>query len=141
MKWAITDQFYEYLYGNTFAIYTDINPLTYVLSTAKLDVTGHRWITDLANYNFHIHYKTGKSNVEADTLSRIDWERCEETIQANSNQAIVAAAIAGDVGNHIESAPCIVQIIYLLFPSVSDTLTISKAITRSSGQSSNTYGP
>ena len=42
LKWAITDQFHEYLYGNTFDIYTDNNPLTYVLSTAKLDATGHR---------------------------------------------------------------------------------------------------
>ena len=53
-----------------------------------------RWITGLANYNFHIHNKSGKSNVEADALPRIDWEKCDETIQANSIQAIVAAAIA-----------------------------------------------
>ena len=69
LKWAITDQFYEYLYGNTFDVYTDNNPLTYVLTTAKLDAMGHRWIAGLANYNFHIHYKSGKSNVEADGLS------------------------------------------------------------------------
>ena len=74
LKLAITDQFHEYLYGNTFDVYTDNNPLTYVLSTAKLDAMGHRWIAGLANYNFHIHYKSGKSNVEADALSRIDWD-------------------------------------------------------------------
>ena len=71
LKWAITDQFHEYLYGNTFGVYTNNNPLIYVLSTAKLDVMGHRWIAGLANYNFHIHYKSGKSNVEADALSRM----------------------------------------------------------------------
>ena len=42
LKWAITEQFHEYLYGNTFDIYTDNNPLTYVLTTAKLDAMGHR---------------------------------------------------------------------------------------------------
>ena len=52
-----------------------------MLTTAKLDAMGHRWITGLANYNFHIHYKSGKSNVEADALSRIDWEKCDEIIQ------------------------------------------------------------
>ena len=52
LKWAITEQFHEYLYGNTFDIYTDNNPLT----SAKLDAMGHRWITSLANYNFHLHY-------------------------------------------------------------------------------------
>ena len=55
LKWAITDQFHEYLYGNMFDVYTDNNPLTYVATTAKLDAMGHRWITGLANYNFHIH--------------------------------------------------------------------------------------
>ena len=77
LKWAITDQFYEYLYWNTFDVYTDNNPLTYVLSTAKLDAMGHRWIVGLADYNFHIHYKSRKSNVEADALSRIDAEKCD----------------------------------------------------------------
>ena len=42
LKWTIPDQFHEYLYGNTFDIYIDNNPLTYVLTTAKLDAMGHR---------------------------------------------------------------------------------------------------
>ena len=42
LKWAMTDQFHEYLYGNTFDVYTDNNPLTYILSIAKLDTMGHR---------------------------------------------------------------------------------------------------
>ena len=69
LKWAITGQFHEYLYGNTFDVYTDINPLTYVLMTAKLDAMGHRWVTSLASYSFHLHYHSGRSNVEADALS------------------------------------------------------------------------
>ena len=135
LKWGITDQFHEYLCGNTFDVYTDNNPLTYVLTTAKLDALGHRWIAGLANYNFHIHYKSGKSNVEADALSRIEWEKCDDTIQANSIQAIFAAATAGNVANHIESVPCSIQAIDSLLPSISGTPAMSKAITRSSRQS------
>ena len=56
LKWAITEQFHEYLYGNTFDVYTDNSPLTYVLMTAKLDAVEHRWIAGLAYYNFHIPY-------------------------------------------------------------------------------------
>ena len=41
LKWAITEQFHEYLYGNIFDIYTDNNPLTYVLTTAKWDAMEH----------------------------------------------------------------------------------------------------
>ena len=52
----------------------DNNPLTYVLTTAKLDATGQRWIANLANYNFKIHYRSGKSNIDADALSWIPWD-------------------------------------------------------------------
>ena len=74
LKWAVCEKFHEYLYGsNMFEVYTDNNPLTYVLSSAKLDACGQRWVAKLANYNFTIIYKCGLSNVEADALSRISW--------------------------------------------------------------------
>ena len=73
LKWAITDKFHEYLYGSEFQVFTDNNPLTYVLTTAKLDTTGHRWVAALSNYTFSITYKPGKGHVDADALSRIKW--------------------------------------------------------------------
>ena len=73
LKWAITDKFHEYLYGSEFQVFTDNNPLTYVLTTAKLDATGHRWVAALSNYTFGITYKPGKGHVDADALSRIRW--------------------------------------------------------------------
>ena len=74
MKWAVTDKFKEYLYGgNWFEVYTDNNPLTYILSTAKLDACGQRWVAELANFNFTLHYKPGSTNTVADALSRIVW--------------------------------------------------------------------
>ena len=42
LKWAVTDRFHEYLYGGRFDVYTDNNPLTYILTSAKLDATGQR---------------------------------------------------------------------------------------------------
>ena len=71
LKWAVTEKFHEYLYGQKhFQVRTDNNPLTYVMTTAKLDATGHRWLQSLSNYNFEIVYKPGVSNVDADSLSR-----------------------------------------------------------------------
>ena len=70
LKWAITEKFHDYLYGGEFTVLTDNNPLTYVLTTAKLDATGHRWLAALANYNFVIKYRPGKGNADADGLSR-----------------------------------------------------------------------
>ena len=77
LKWLITERFHEYLYGGHFEVYTDNNPLTYILTTAKLDATGQRWIASLANYIFKIFYKSGKLNVEADALSCIPWENTQ----------------------------------------------------------------
>ena len=55
-------------------MYTDNNPLTYILTTAKLDATGQRWVASLAKYNFTIFHKSGKLNVEVDALLCIPWE-------------------------------------------------------------------
>ena len=41
LKWAVVEKFHEYLYGLTFDIYTNNNPLTYVLTTAKLDAASN----------------------------------------------------------------------------------------------------
>ena len=57
--------------SNTEKNYTDNNPLTYILTSAKLDATGQRWVASLANYDFRIFYKSGKTNIEANALSRI----------------------------------------------------------------------
>ena len=74
LKWSITERFHEYLYGRHFEVYTDNNPLTYILTTAKLDATGQRWVVSLANHNFKIFYRSGKLNVEVDALLCIPWE-------------------------------------------------------------------
>ena len=90
LKWAITDQFHEYFYGGNFDVYTDINPLTYILTSAKLDVVGQCWVASLANYNFKLHYKTGKSNVEADALSQIPWHKAKPEYQDFDHLAVKA---------------------------------------------------
>ena len=79
LKWSVTERFHEYLYRGSFEVFTDNNPLTYVLTTAKLDATGQRWVVTLANYNFKIFYKAGKLNLDADALSQIPWEMSETT--------------------------------------------------------------
>ena len=58
LKWSVTERFHEYLYGGHFEVYTDNNPLTYILTTLKLDATGQRWVASLANYIFKIFNKS-----------------------------------------------------------------------------------
>ena len=77
LKWAVTEQFHEYLspYGknrNEFVVWTDNNPLTYIFSSANLDAAGQRWVAQLASYNFSLEYQKGKDNTVANFLSRLD---------------------------------------------------------------------
>ena len=55
LKWVVTDQLHAYLYGGNFDVYTDNNPLTYILTSAKLDAVGQCWVAPLANYSFQLH--------------------------------------------------------------------------------------
>ena len=92
LKWSITQRFHEYLYGGTFEVYTDNNPLTYVLTSAKLDAMGQRWIASLANYDFKIFYRSGHLNVDTDSLSRILWDM-EQTYDTPLDTVLVKSAI------------------------------------------------
>ncbi|MGH0116826.1 UNVERIFIED_CONTAM: hypothetical protein FKN15_019215 [Acipenser sinensis] len=70
LRWAVVDRFHDYLYGAKFTVRTDNNPLTYILKSARLDATGHRWLASLAVYDFKILYRAGRHNIDADALSR-----------------------------------------------------------------------
>ena len=71
LTWAVCDEFRDLLYyAPSFCVYTDNNPLTYVMKSATLNATGHRWIAELSNFNFTIKYRPGEQNVDADFLSR-----------------------------------------------------------------------
>lgn len=69
LKWAMTEKFREYLLGHKCVVYTDNNPLSH-LSTAKLGATEQRWVAQLASFDFEIKYRSGRSNRNADALSR-----------------------------------------------------------------------
>ena len=79
LRWAVVDQFAEYLSCGHFIIYTDNNPLTYIMKKKQLDAIAQRWVTALADFNFVIEYKPGRTNVKADALSRLyDAERQQD---------------------------------------------------------------
>ena len=77
LKWSVTERFHKFLYGGHFEVYTDNNPLTYILTTVKLDAPGQRWVAGLANYTFKIFYRSSKLNVEVNALSQILWENTQ----------------------------------------------------------------
>ena len=91
LKWAVTEQFHEYLspYGknrNEFVVHTDNNPLTYIFSSANLDAAGQCWVAHLASYNFSLEYQKGKDNTVADFLSQMNECLPEEEVQEYLNK-------------------------------------------------------
>ena len=118
LKWAVCEKFHEYLYGSkSFAVFTDNNPLTYVLTSAKLDACGQRWGAKLANYNFSIRYRCGVSNTEADALIRIKWpEALSDNVDIENgcmDTHVINAILTGAVtkSSLIESVSCSAKVI------------------------------
>ena len=98
LKWTVTEHFRDYLYyAPSFVVYTDNNPLTYVTSSAKLNATGHRWVAELADFNFTMKYHPGRKNQVADTLSRmpVDVEEYISQCTAETNPEAIRAIVHG----------------------------------------------
>ena len=91
LKWAIMEQFWEYLQYRSLTVLTDNNLLTYVLTTPNLDALGHRWVDALASYNMTIRYLKGSDNKVADALSRIKARLDLDTITELLNHVKVGA--------------------------------------------------
>lgn len=95
-------------------MYTDNNPVTCILTTAKLNATGHRWVTELADFNFTIKYWPVRCNYDADGLSRMPlgidqyMKLCTEEI----NQDVISATVQGVILN-FKDAPLWTSLINL----------------------------
>ena len=77
LKWAMTNQFKEYLWYRPFTMRTDKNPLTYVMTTPNLDVIGH----------MTIEYLKGADNKVADLMSWVPEQLDPETVIILLNHA------------------------------------------------------
>ena len=108
LKWSITEKFSDYLMYSPFTVYTDNNPLTYVMTTAKLNATGLRWVAELANYRFNILYRPGKKNGDADGLSRFpsDVEGMKAQCTEEMNLGDLASILSKD-STPTTCSPCV----------------------------------
>ena len=69
-KWAVTENFSDYLMNTELIVYTESNSFTYILTSAKLDATGQRWASAFGQFNFKVIYRSGLNNKDADAMSR-----------------------------------------------------------------------
>ena len=89
LKWAMTEQFREYLQYQPFLVRTDNNPLTYVMTMPNLDAVGHRWVAAMAGYNFEIEYVCGSDNKVADALSHVGGHLDEDAVKELLDQGTI----------------------------------------------------
>ena len=113
LKWAVVDRLHDYLYGASFEVRTDNNPLTYILTSAKLDATGHRWLSVLSTYSFSLKYRPGRNNIDADSLSRRPHpgsSSADEWVEISvpGVRALCQSVTAG-TGRSLLSYPCVIQ--------------------------------
>ena len=113
LKWAVTEKFRDYLYYSTsFTVYTDNNPLTYILSSAKLSAVGHRWVAELADFNFNIKYRPGKSNIDAGVLSRLPLDPSEymKDCTAEMEKDTICATIQAVIHQEEDGTPWVAAV-------------------------------
>ena len=127
LKWVVVEKCHKNLYQSSFDVYTDNNPLMYVLTMTKLDAASHQWVASLANYNFWLYYRVGKTNIDADALSGVSWLGCMPDnsgthlrVMAAVVQAIQVDALKGPTGP-IEVYTCNLHVL----DSVQDILQVT----------------
>lgn len=82
LKRSISEKFREYLLGSKCTVYTDNNPLSH-FQNLKLGASEQQWAAQLAAFDFTVHYRPGRNNGNADSLSRqySGQAECEEPDQ------------------------------------------------------------
>ena len=74
--WGVV-HFKVYLFGPSFEIQTDHQPLKWLMSTAKLTGKFAKWALTLQEYDFEIVHRSGTANANADGCSRCPLPRGE----------------------------------------------------------------
>lgn len=54
LKWSVCEKFSYWLKKRSFTVWTDNNPLTYLLTKPKLDECKVRWVSKIASFSFDL---------------------------------------------------------------------------------------
>ena len=68
--WAL-QRFRHWLFGAKITLFSDHNPLSYLCESSPKSAKLMRWYLALQEYNVRFKYRSGKSNLAADCLSRM----------------------------------------------------------------------
>ena len=66
-----------------------------MLTKEKMDAMSHGWVADLANCDFHLHYRVRKAKINVDALLlRVAWSRCVTNATGTFHQVTAAVGLA-----------------------------------------------
>lgn len=125
LNWAVTEKFNDYLHGNYFTVVTDSNPLTYILTSAKLDVASYRWLAALSTFSFKLLYRPRKQNADADGLYRRPHGKLSDDLKSQKERERICQFTQdhlSDPGNidavdqAVVQAICERQFVYIVSP-------------------------
>ena len=68
---AALRKFRGWVFGSKITVYSDHNPLTYLTLSAPKSAKLMRWALALQEFDIEFRFRSGKTNVAADTLSRL----------------------------------------------------------------------
>ena len=90
--WA-TSHFRSYLFGNSFTLVTDHEPLKWIMTTQKLAGKLAKWSLLLREYDFKVEHRAGIDNTNADCLSHYPLpSKLDAPIMDWTKEEIVAPA-------------------------------------------------
>ena len=85
IRWAV-EYFHKYLIEKPFIVITDHSALRTLMTTQKPKGRRARWIMELQQYDFKVIHRAGKSNANADALSRIQEESSESSEESDYSE-------------------------------------------------------
>lgn len=125
---AVSERFRDYLYyAPHFVVFTDNNPLIYVLTTAKLNATSHKRVGELVDFIFTIRYRPDKRNVDANGLSRFPPDNQQYMVQSTAEikQDIIRAAVENAVHQNKSPLPKTIVVNQSAVSLVQDTIPLA----------------
>ena len=124
LKWAIAEQFQEYLLCKWFIIKTDNNPLLYIMTAPQF----RPYVTLLGRittgFTFSIEYQKGWDNAGTDALNQITSKLDTETVKSILDRVTVGLTGRADAHN-----PVVAVTNEEIHKQVLDTAVQSKAAT------------
>ncbi len=95
-------RFHQYTYGRSFTILSDHKPLEGLLNELKAipamaSARIQWWALTLAAYDYHIQFKSGESNANADLFSRLPLPDSPTTVPVPGETVLLMEALDASV--------------------------------------------